>query len=442
MQIGPYIVIRKLGKGGMGTVYKVTTPGARGFFALKLLDPFEIMLDIIGFDRLKKIFLAEAELMGRINSSAVVKVLNTGEDRQGRPYFVMEFFCKNLGEILGEGYWMDAVSRIIPPVMVLDYGRQLLAGLASLHDKGIIHRDIKPFNLLVDEKQQLKICDFGMAMDNGTSLAGNANMIIGSPFYAAPEQNSQSDAVDGRADLYSAAVIMYRMLTGSFPPGKPTALSTVSPILDRNWDNFFHRALQRNPEKRFQNRHEMDNAIAELHNRYRTNNVLDTWPGVIPSSGQLRSVPDNFVGRDAHMRLGVSEQYQLLCFYETTLILSEENNMIVAPDHNLCWQQPHPVKRCNIFEAKNVIEQRNRQNYGGSSSWRLPTVNELLSLLRPSTGNLLADQFDQHLHCLWSCDRHGRLDYWYLDTTMSFVGYQDKNCRNHILTVTDIPSKE
>ena len=247
-QIGSYTILRRLGKGGMGSVYQVRPSESDNVYALKILDPFEIMEDIIGIPGLQKIFRAEADIMRTLNDSSVVKVHDSGEDHHGRPYFVMEFFCRNLGEMLGEGFWMDQMSRVIPPAATLNTIRQLLQGLSVLHRQRIVHRDIKPFNLLVSDDNQLKICDFGMALHNGKSPVSGASMIVGSPFYAAPEQNRQSAELDGCADLYSAAVIMFRMLTGVFPSAKHFPLSRFNPALSPTWDLYLQKGLQRKPE--------------------------------------------------------------------------------------------------------------------------------------------------------------------------------------------------
>ena len=420
-------------------VYKVAAPAGDGFFALKRLDPFEVMLDVIGPERLKAIFLAEARLMQDLLSPAVVEIVDVGEDEQGRPWFVMEFFCRNLGEMIGEGFWMDAVSRIVPPAAVLEYGRQLVAGLGDLHDRGIVHRDIKPYNLLVDENHRLRICDFGMAQVRGRSLVGNVSMIIGSPFYAAPEQNAQAEIVDGRADLYSAAVVMYRMLTGTFPSRKSPPLAVISPLLGPGWDAFFSQGMQRDPGKRFQNGAEMGEALEELRLDLYGKQEKDPWPGIVPLAAPPRAESGNFVGETAFRDLGVSEQYQPLCFHHTRLIPDRDSGLVAAPDHGLVWCRADSAPGGSLAEAGQWLDRLNRCRHGGCAGWRLPTIGELLTLLEPGVDSLLAPCFDPSIRSVWSGDRYGRLDNWYLDCRMGFVGHQDRTCVNSVLAVTAAP---
>lgn len=437
MKIGKYTVVRKLGKGGMGTVYKVVDPDNR-IYALKLFDPFPIMQEIIGLKRLQEIFLAETRLMAGLHASVVVEVVDYGEDEQGRRYFIMEYFCKNLGEMIGEGFWMEKMSRVIPPGMVLYYGTQLLKGLETLHQDDIVHRDIKPFNLLVGEDNQLKICDFGMALVDGLSLVGNAGMIIGDPFYAAPEQNRQADDVDGRSDLYSAAVLLWRMLTGMFPVKTSFPLEQVNPLLDGNWDDFFSRALQRRPQERFQTAGEM---LANLENlrqylQQAEESIKDDWPGTMKATGTLRGRSENFVGENAYVGLGVSEQFQPLYFPAAKLEKYTDEHTVIDRTCNRIWRRTPSQRGFDLTAARTYIEHLNR---GDTFTWRLPTVDELLSLLRPGAGNWPADDPVQRSPCFWSWDRYGNFDNWYIDMAMGFVGHQDVNCRNGVLAVMDIP---
>lgn len=248
-KIGRYHILRKLGRGGMGSVYKAVVPVINKVVAIKVLDPFETLVALLGNERLREIFTFEAVTMAGLHHPGVVDVWDFGEDEQGRPYFVMEFFCNNLGNMTGESFQMEKACRRINPDKVLSYGRQILDGLACLHHNQIIHRDIKPFNILITDEDRAKICDFGMALSKGFSFSEPKKMQIGSPYYAAPEQTSYPDRVDGRADLYSAGVLLYRMLTGELPSMRSFSLSRVNPLYDNAWDDFFSRSLSLHPDE-------------------------------------------------------------------------------------------------------------------------------------------------------------------------------------------------
>jgi serine/threonine-protein kinase len=180
-QIGRYQILRQLGRGGMGAVYKALVPVIDKVVAIKILEPFEVMEELLGFDRLKKIFTIEACTMAGLQHPSVVKVWDFDEDEDGRPFFVMEFFCNDLGTMIAESYEVAKNSRRIKPDKALSYGKQLLEGLSFLHHNNIVHRDIKPPNILITDDDMIKICDFGMALVEGVSFCGPDSMQVGSP---------------------------------------------------------------------------------------------------------------------------------------------------------------------------------------------------------------------------------------------------------------------
>jgi serine/threonine protein kinase len=165
-RIGHYIIRGLLGRGGMGKVFKVELPVVGKMVALKLLDPDPLLAKLLGMPKLRDLFLAEAKILARLNHPHIVD-LNDFDEDQGRPFYVMAYYPNNLGSLLGESYRTDRPSRTIRADKALNYVRQTLEGLACLHDAGIVHRDIKPFNLLVTELDSIKICDFGLSKLRG-----------------------------------------------------------------------------------------------------------------------------------------------------------------------------------------------------------------------------------------------------------------------------------
>ena len=213
-KIGPYRVIRLLGEGGMGAVYLVEqTEPVRRLAALKLIKK--------GMDskRVLQRFEAERQALVMMDHSSIARVLDAGAAGTGQPYFVMEYieglpirqYCRR--KALG----VDERIRLF---------RKVCAGVRHAHQKGVVHRDLKPGNILVTEKdgQALpKIIDFGLARAMGQRLVEGSlysldGQIIGTPEYMSPEQAGyKGQDVDTRTDVYSLGVVLYELLTGESP---------------------------------------------------------------------------------------------------------------------------------------------------------------------------------------------------------------------------------
>lgn len=439
-KIGRYHIIRKLGKGGMGAIYKAIVPVINKVVAIKLLAPFESMEMVLGLETLKEIFTAEAITMAAIKHPAVVDIWDFGQDKRERPFFVMEYFSNNLGEMIGEDFRLENRSRIIRPDKVLYYGRQLLAGLACLHYNGVIHRDIKPQNLLITDDDRLKICDFGMALSATTSFSGPDTIKIGSPFYAAPEQNRNPDGVDQRADLFSTAVLLYRMLTGLLPGMAQFSLSTINPLYDRKWDDFFAKALHFNADERFQMAEEMLTALNQLEVHWQKDVQRQKKQTPAPerfcSPIRLRSEPINIWGGKARRIMGLDERLQPLSSLKNCLEPRDEE-VIYDRATGLCWQRSGSRYPLTHRGVQQYLDQLNRERPGGLAQWRLPTVNELLSLLNDIVYQPLDELFDATKMRLWSADLHGKRDAWHVDMAMAYAGWQDIFSRNFVKAVCD-----
>jgi serine/threonine-protein kinase len=439
-KIGRYQIIRKLGKGGMGAIYKALVPTINKVVAIKILDPFEAMEMVLGRETLQEIFVSEAMTMAAIRHHAVVDVWDYDEDALGRPFFVMEYFATNLGVMIGEDFHLENRSRIIRPDKVRHYGRQLLEGLACLHHNNVIHRDIKPQNLLITDDDQLKIADFGMALSATTAFADPAHMNIGSPFYAAPEQVRAPDTVDGRADLYSTAVLLYRMLTGLLPGMAQFSLSAVNPLYDRHWDSFFRQALHFDPEARFQGADAMLAALEQLEIHWQpSHHQPQEHPATAGSAAacRLRKKPVNIWGGKARGFMGLDNRSQPLAYLANRL---EPCGAGVVCDRatDLCWQQGGSRYPLSHGGARLYIDQLNRDGLAGRRNWRLPTVDELLSLINDTIYHPLDPLFDSSKTRMWSADQHGRRDAWQVDLAMAYAGWQDIFSRNHVKAVADL----
>ena len=199
--IGKYQVIGLLGRGGMGRIFKVVHPVIGKIAALKLLDPNPLLMELVGAEKLRDMFVSEATTLAGLRHPNIASILEFDET-DGKPFYLMDYYVNNLGVMIGESNRPDYPSRIISIEKAIYYIRQTLQGLDCLHHHDIIHRDIKPHNLLITDQDTVKICDFGLSKLRGEQFAGPPSLKVGSAWYAPPEQEEEPDAVDISADLY------------------------------------------------------------------------------------------------------------------------------------------------------------------------------------------------------------------------------------------------
>ncbi len=209
-----YRLLGTIGHGGMATVFRAEDTVLGRIVAIKVLRKFH------GDDtRLYERFRREARAAAKIDASNVVAIHDVG-DADGRPYIIMEYVG---------GPTLDAVLKetpVVPAARALAIARDIAAALAAAHAIGVIHRDVKPANVILDDDGRAKLADFGVAQAAFEEVdATQQGVAIGSAMYAAPEQGLDSH-VTPAADLYSLGIILYTMLAGAppFAPGTPVEL--------------------------------------------------------------------------------------------------------------------------------------------------------------------------------------------------------------------------
>ena len=261
-KLGRYEVVREVGHGAMGVVYEALDPTIGRKVALKA-----IRFDVIGTtaDEAARRFKNEARAAGGLSHPNIVTVYDAGEDG-GNLYLAMEFI---------EGATLESVlkmERRLSPARTLDIIRQVSAGLDSAHKKGIVHRDVKPGNVMISSDGAVKITDFGIA--RAGEVMTMTGQVVGTPNYMSPEQVVGSQ-LDGRSDLFSVGVMIYEMITGE-RPFEGQSITTImykivheTPVPPRMLDSSIHpglsfvieKALQKSPDARFQTGAELTQAL-------------------------------------------------------------------------------------------------------------------------------------------------------------------------------------
>jgi eukaryotic-like serine/threonine-protein kinase len=296
-KFGRYLIVREIGHGAMGVVYEALDPTIGRKIALKA-----IRFDGIGTtaDEAARRFKNEARAAGGLNHPNIVTVYDAGED-SGLLYLAMEFI---------EGSTLEALireQRTIATAQTIDIIRQVCAGLDFAHAKGIIHRDVKPGNIMLASNGLAKITDFGIARaGEAMTITGQ---VVGTPNYMSPEQ-VLGKPLDGRSDLFSVGVILYEMVTGE-RPFEGQSITTImykivheTPIPPRKLDSTIHpglsavieKALSKSADDRFPNGEALVRALqdyktASLSNVNTLGQPTGDFPGLVDANATYDARP-------------------------------------------------------------------------------------------------------------------------------------------------------
>ncbi len=451
MKIGRYEIRGLLGRGGMGAVYKAAMPVTDRMVALKVCRPAEIMQDIVGMQESLRLFLREAVTMARIRHPNVAAVFDVDE-AGGEPFFAMEYYCNNLGVVLGENYEVEKPSRRLPVDVALSYARQMLSALRRLHFEGIVHRDLKPFNVMLadwGECDEVKLIDFGLSRLRHEVRPTHKGMVVGSPYYTAPEQEADADSADARADLYSIGVTLYRMLTGILPDEnrkKMQHVSKLNPDLDSKFDEFLDAALALKAADRFQSAQSMIAALDELARHWVSqkesvcsflDSLADDGPRPPCSRRSLRRAGAKVSLKRALTFFGLDDLWRPASPCENAFN-DNADGTVTDQATGLTWEKGGSEYPLSFDQALEYPVGLNQKRFAGHADWRLPTVDELASLFRTHSqpGEFCIEPvFDPSKRRLWSCDSKSFISAWYADAETGFIWWQDMTCGFHVRAV-------
>ena len=432
-QIGRYEITGRLGRGAMSTVYKAKAPVTGRLVALKILQPRDEIFEVlVGLERLQEMFVEEGRIMGAVSHDHVAKIIDC-DVHEGQPFMVLEYFAHSIGSFIGEAYRVEDRSRMISLSRTKHYLNQTLKGLERLHFAGIIHRDVKPFNLMITNDDRVKIIDFGLSRVRGEEKMLIKGMQVGSPYYAAPEQERNPEMADARADLYSVGVLGYRMLTGhlfSCSDQRPV-LDALRPEVRTPWEYFLQKGTAKLPENRFESATSMRLALEMLPvvreelDCEQINSAV--FHPVFP--GQLRSESVRVMLKDIRDLLGLDElfrprKYHRPCFASVSGGVAQDKNS------GLFWQRRGPGFTLNWQQAQEYVAHLNEISWEGKTNWRLPTVEEIDVVLSPPLHTVSCSNwplFESSVHWVWTADHCNKRQAWIVDVVESFFQRLDRD---------------
>ncbi len=276
-----YQIIEELGKGGMGRVYRALDKKLNEEIAIKLIRP-EIAWDA----EMVKRFRTELKTARQVIHKNVARMFDLNEE-EGVPYITMEYVRgENLKNLIRKVGRLSAQQAV--PIV-----RQVAEGLAEAHRLGVIHRDLKPQNIMIDEQGKARITDFGLARLKKADDATATAPVMGTPAYVSPEQVEGLQA-DGRSDLYSLGIVLYEMVTGTTPfqGDSPYSIALkhvisvppdprgINPEIPESLSRIIMKCLEKDREQRYQNAEELISDLESQEKDFSTGVVPGLKPGL------------------------------------------------------------------------------------------------------------------------------------------------------------------
>ncbi len=315
-RLGPYRVLKILGRGGMGMVLQAEDSNLGRLCAIKVMLP-----ELARKPEMKERFLREARAAALIEHDNIVPIYQVGEDR-GLPYIAMPYLkgasLEHWLEKKGNRWQGNVLGKPIAVPQILKIGREIAKGLAAAHERGLVHRDIKPDNIWLDATAggRVRILDFGLARQNETAREAKSDnknltrtgMILGTPAYMAPEQaQGKTDQIDGRADLFSLGCILYRMCAGRTPFDGNDMISTLisvavdepappvkfNPAIPQSLSDLVMKLLAKDRNLRPSSANEVATALQSIEKEYRAPAQPNLQPLVSPASAKSTAPAPN-----------------------------------------------------------------------------------------------------------------------------------------------------
>jgi len=266
---GKYRILEVVGRGGMGIVYQAEDTKLQRHVALKFLPP-----ELVRSPEARERFVLEARAAAALSHANICTIYEIHDEGE-KPFIAMEY-------IEGQSLKAKIAKNAISTEDALSLAIQVSEGLEEAHKKGIIHRDIKSTNIMVTDKGQAKIMDFGLAKVKGGTLLTREGTTLGTVAYMSPEQ-ALGKEVDQRTDIWSLGVVLYELLSGKLPfqgdheasilytvvHEEPKPLKAIKPDVDPELQQVVSRALKKNPEARYASAEEMGKNIKKFQDRLR-----------------------------------------------------------------------------------------------------------------------------------------------------------------------------
>lgn len=333
---GRYKLIDERGRGSFATVYVARDIENNHIYAAKVMH-----IELSNDDELLARFQREAHILLNLSDPHIVRIDDYGDDNNAN-YIVMDYID---GQSLKYYMINDGPMEAL---RALNYARQIAEGLDTAYKQGVVHRDIKPQNILINTKDMVKITDFGLARGRETVTLTQSNVFMGTAYYISPEQAESGRSADTRSDLYSVATVLFEMLAGRPPFEGETAVDIVikhmnekvpsicrlRPDLPMEMDTFMQKALAKAPADRFATPREFIVALEQLQERIQAQPERVGQPGGDPRPGNGGHRPPQAAQKEARI-LVLSNGESIPLRGELMVVGRKDPTLGIYPEINL-----------------------------------------------------------------------------------------------------------